>query len=67
VTDSRNGQRQGRPEVPGANVAYVMVVGGLVKCRRCAALLQDTRPDREQHDSFHAALRRLWDLVESRS
>jgi len=58
---------QGRPQIPGASANYTMIVGGLVSCRRCACLLQDTRPARDQHDSFHAALRRLWDAVEARS
>jgi len=53
--------------VPGASANYTMIVGGLVSCRRCACLLQDTRPARDQHDQFHAALRRLWDAVEARS
>jgi hypothetical protein len=45
---------------------YSMVVGGLVQCRRCAALLLDTRPARDLHDSFHAALRKLWDQAGGR-
>ena len=62
-----NGQRQERRQVPGATADYTLIVGGMVACRRCAALLLDTRPARDQHDSFHAALRRLWDQVEARS
>jgi hypothetical protein len=65
---TRNGQSQGqgRRQVPGASANYSMVVGGMVSCRRCAALLQDTRPARDQHDQFHAALRRLWDAMGAR-
>jgi hypothetical protein len=69
VTTARNGQRpasQGRRPVPGASADYSMAVGGMVSCRRCAALLLDTRPARDQHDAFHAALRQLWDAVGAR-
>jgi hypothetical protein len=58
---ARNGRRQGRPEVPGASPNHTLMVGGMVQCRRCACLLPDTKPARDQHDNYHAALRRLWD------
>jgi hypothetical protein len=64
---ARNGQRQGRPEVPGAAVNYTAIVGGMVQCRRCACLVLDTQPARNQHDQHHAALRRLWDALGARS
>jgi hypothetical protein len=44
-----------------------MIVGGLVACRRCACLLQDTRPARDQHDSFHGALREMYERIGGRS
>jgi hypothetical protein len=58
---------QSRPQIPGASANYTMIVGGLVACRRCACLLQDTRPARDQHDSFHAALREMYERIGGRS
>ncbi len=43
------------------------LVGGVAMCARCACLIPDTTPAREQHDGFHAALRALWDQVGGRS
>jgi hypothetical protein len=61
------GQRQqARPATPPA-AEFTLLVGGLVQCAKCAALIPDTRPAREQHSSFHAALRRLWDQQAGRS
>jgi hypothetical protein len=69
---ARNGRAeqpasQGRRQVPGASADYTMIVGGMVACRRCACLLQDTRPAREQHDGFHQSLRKMWDALGGRA
>lgn len=53
------------PSAPPAD-DYALIVGGMVSCRKCAALLLDTRSAREQHSTFHTALRRLWDQTEVR-
>jgi hypothetical protein len=61
-------QRQpSRPATPPPADNYTLLVGGLVSCRRCATLLPDTRPAREQHDSFHQSLRKMWDALGGRS
>jgi hypothetical protein len=68
----RNGRPQDRRRAPQSAPAappaddYALIVGGMVSCRKCAALLLDTRPAREQHSTFHTALRRLWDQAEVR-
>lgn len=67
MTAARNGQREGRRQVPGAAVNYVQAVGGMISCRRCSALLLDTRPTRDQHDAFHAALRTMYERLGGRS
>jgi hypothetical protein len=64
---ARNGQRQERREVPGASPNYVLMVGGVVHCRRCACLLPDTKPARDQHDQHHAALRAMYERIGARS
>jgi len=58
-------QRQQAPPPPADN--YSLIVGGMISCRRCAALLLDTRPAREQHDGFHQSLRKMWDALGGRS
>jgi len=65
VTTAQAGQ--GRRQVPGASANYTLLVGGVAMCARCACLIPDTTPAREQHDGFHAALRALWDQVGGRS
>jgi hypothetical protein len=74
VTAARNGRGQTRRPSPQRQQAtpppadnYALIVGGMISCRRCAALLLDTRPAREQHDQFHTALRCLWDATGARS
>ncbi len=74
MTEDRNGrgrssaQRQpAPPATPPPADNYSLIVGGMVSCRRCAALLQDTRPAREQHDGFHQSLRKMWDALGARS
>lgn len=59
------GRTNHRPAPPTSS-DYSPVMGGLVSCRRCAALLLDVQPARDQHDGFHAALRRLWDQAGGR-
>ena len=76
VTAARNGrgqtrrpspqQRQQQPATPPAD-NYALIVGGMISCRRRAALLLDTRPAREQHDNFHRALRALYERLGGRS
>jgi hypothetical protein len=73
VTASRNGrgrtsaQRQpAQPTTPPAADNYALLIGGLVSCRRCACLLQDTRPARDQHDNHHAALRAMYERIGDR-
>jgi hypothetical protein len=59
------GQRQPAPAAAADD--YTLIVGGMVACRKCAALLLDTKPSRDQHNGFHAALRRLWEQTGGRS
>lgn len=66
MTAAQNGRAQRRPEIPGASANYTMVVGGMISCRRCACLLLDTRPSRDQHDNHHAALRAMYERIGSR-
>jgi hypothetical protein len=63
---TRNGQRQERRQVPGASANYTLMVGGLVQCRRCACLVLDTKPSRDQHDNHHAALRTMYERIGAR-
>lgn len=42
------------------SLEYTPLVGGLVACSRCAALVLDTAPARSLHGQFHDALRLLW-------
>ncbi len=42
------------------NGSYTPVIGGLVSCDRCGALLLDKEAERDQHDRFHDGLRKLW-------
>jgi hypothetical protein len=72
-TRNGRGQRsttQRQPNQPAAPAStpdpYTLIVGGLVSCRRCAALLPDTRPARDQHDQFHQALRALYERLGAR-
>jgi hypothetical protein len=67
MTAARNGQRQERRQVPGASANYTQLVGGVATCARCAALIPDTRPSRDQHDQFHAALRAMYERLGGRS
>jgi hypothetical protein len=63
---TRNGRAQQRPDQPPVT-EYTLLVGGLVSCRRCACLLPDTRPAREQHTAHHASLRKMWDALGGQS
>lgn len=36
------------------------VIGALVSCDRCGALLLDKEAERDQHDRFHDGLRKRW-------
>lgn len=66
MTTARNGrQRQAAPPPPADD--FTPVVAAMIVCRKCAALLLDTRAARDQHAGFHAALRRLWDQAGARS
>ncbi len=71
MTVARNGrarptsQRQPAPAAPADD--YAPIVGGMVACRKCAALLLDTRPARDQHTAFHQSLRKMWDALGGRS
>jgi hypothetical protein len=67
VTAPRSGRGQRPAGAAPAPDLYTMVVGGMVACVRCAALLLDTRPARSQHDKFHAALKQLWEQTGGRS
>jgi hypothetical protein len=42
------------------------VIGGLVSCSRCGAVLLDKRVERDLHDAFHRGLRRLWEATSGR-
>ena len=64
---ARNGQREGRRQVPGAAVNYTALIGGMVQCRRCACLVLDTKPSRDQHDNHHAALRAMYERLGART
>jgi len=66
VTTTQNGRSQ-RRQVPGASANYTMIVGGMVACQRCACLLQDTKPARDQHDNHHAALRAMYERIGGRT
>lgn len=74
MSATRNGRpqrstSQRKPAAPATALAddYALIVGGLVACRKCAALLLDTRPARDQHATFHQSLRKMWDALGSRS
>jgi hypothetical protein len=62
---AQNGQRQERRQVPGASPNYT-AIGAMVQCRRCACLLPDTKPARDQHDNHHAALRAMYERIGAR-
>ncbi len=63
---ARNGQCEGRRQVPGAAVNYTALIGGMVQCHRCACLVLDTKPSRDQHDNHHAALRAMHERLGAR-
>jgi hypothetical protein len=42
-------------------IAFNPALPGLTTCSRCAALLLDTDPARDQHAAFHGYLRQMWD------
>jgi hypothetical protein len=42
------------------NGSYTPVMGGLVSCGRCGAVLLDKPAERDLHDAHHRALRQLW-------
>jgi len=46
--------------MPDPSESYT-VVGGLLSCGRCGALLLDKPAERDLHDTHHHALRRLWE------
>jgi hypothetical protein len=45
--------------VPDPSDGYT-VIGGLLSCGRCGALLLDKPAERDLHDAHHRALRALW-------
>jgi hypothetical protein len=48
------------------NGSYAPVIGGLVSCGRCGAVLLDKRVERDLHDAFHRGLRRMWEATSGR-